>query len=138
MNARERLNADFSNTGMTIGPHPMSFHRQRMNSLGISTAAEIRQLPDGSHVRIAGSVICRQRPGTAKGFVFLTLEDETGISNAIVQPRLFDAVRVTLVSSPYLLVEGVLQNQQEVVSVKAETLEALDISLASVESHDFR
>jgi error-prone DNA polymerase len=138
MNAGERLNADFRNTGMTIGPHPMSFQRERMHQLGVSTSAAIQQLPDGVPVRIAGSVICRQRPGTAKGFVFLTLEDETGISNAIVRPNLFDAVRTTLVSSPYLIVEGVLQNQHGVVAVKANTVEALDTSLASVDSHDFR
>jgi error-prone DNA polymerase len=137
MDATERLSADFRNTGMTIGPHPMSFQRERMNRLGVTTAAGIRQLCDGALVRIAGSVICRQRPGTAKGFLFLTLEDETGISNAIVQPNLFDSERTTLASSPYLLVEGVLQNQQGVVSVKAGKIRALD-SLVPVESHDFR
>jgi error-prone DNA polymerase len=137
MDAGERLSADFRNTGMTIGPHPMSFYRERMNGLGVTTAAGIRQLCDGALVRIAGSVICRQRPGTAKGFLFLTLEDETGISNAIVQPNLFDSERTTLVSSPYLLVEGILQNQQGVVSVKAGKIRALD-SLVPVESHDFR
>jgi error-prone DNA polymerase len=138
MDALERLHADFRNTGMTIGPHPMRFQRERMNQLGVTPAAEVRHLPDGILVRIAGSVICRQRPGTAKGFVFLTLEDDTGISNAIVRPNLFDAVRATLVSSPYLIVEGVLQNQQGVVAVKANEIQALDTSLLCVESHDFR
>jgi error-prone DNA polymerase len=137
MNAGERLSADFRNTGMTIGPHPMSFQREQMNRLGVTPAAGLRQLDDGSPVRIAGSVICRQRPGTAKGFLFLTLEDETGISNAIVQPTLFDLERVTLVGSPYLLVEGVLQNQQGVVAIKAVKVKAL-ASLAPVGSHDFR
>ena len=116
----------------------MSFQRERMNRLGVTPAAGLQQLPDGTYVRIAGSVICRQRPGTAKGFVFLTLEDETGITNAIVRPNLFDTERATLVSSSYLLVEGILQNQQGVVSVKADAVQELDTSLASVESHDFR
>jgi error-prone DNA polymerase len=138
MNAVERLYADFRNTGLTIGSHPMRFHRERMNRLRVTPASEIKRLRDGCLVRVAGAVICRQRPGTAKGVVFLSLEDETGIANAIVQPDLFESARVTLVSEPYLLVEGVLQNQQGVVSVKAGRVQPLEIDAASVESHDFR
>ena len=138
MDAVERLRSDFQNTGLTIGKHPMSFHRQRMNELGVYTAAGVRRLPDGRWVSVAGCVICRQRPGTAKGVVFLSLEDETGIANVIVEPDLFDARRATLVNEPYLRIHGVLQNQQGVVSVKAHRVEALDSSLAKVSSHDFR
>jgi error-prone DNA polymerase len=138
MNAVERLYADFRNTGLTIGSHPMRFHRERMNRLRVTPASEVRRLRDGCLVRVAGAVICRQRPGTAKGFLFLSLEDETGIANAIVQPDLFESQRVTLVSEPYLLVEGVLQNQQGVVSVKAGRVQPLEIDAAGVESHDFR
>ena len=69
-------------------------------------------------MRVAGCVICRQRPGTAKGFLFLSLEDETGIANAIVEPELFDAYREVLVTAPYLLIEGTLQNQQGAISIK--------------------
>jgi error-prone DNA polymerase len=138
MNATERLAADFRNTGLTIGPHPMSFQREEMNRMGVTKAAGIRQLGDGAFVRIAGSVICRQRPGTAKGFLFLSLEDESGIANAIVTPGLFDAERATLASAPFLLIEGRVQNQEGVVSVKASKVESLCTSLAAVESHDFR
>jgi error-prone DNA polymerase len=138
MSARERLSADFRNTGMTIGPHPMAFQRERMHRMGVIAAVRVKELQDGAVVRIAGSVICRQRPGTAKGFVFLTLEDETGIANAIVQPALFDEVKATLVDSAYLMVEGLLQNQQGVVAVKATRVESLNTSLAAVESHNFR
>ncbi len=138
MDAVERLHADFYNSGLTIGPHPMSFHRERMNRLGVIPAAGIRLVRDGVLVRIAGCVICRQRPGTAKGFLFLSLEDETGISNAIVRPDLFDAERTMLVSAPYLIVEGMLQNQDGVVSVKAERVRPIDTSLAPAASHDFR
>jgi error-prone DNA polymerase len=138
MDAIERLHADFRNSGLTIGRHPMSFQRGRMNRLGVIPAADIRLVRDGVLVRIAGCVICRQRPGTAKGFLFLTLEDETGISNAIVRPDLFDAQRTTLVSAPYLIVEGMLQNQDGVVSVKAERVRPLDTSFAPAASHDFR
>ena len=138
MDAVERLHADFYNSGLTIGPHPMSFQRERMNRMGVIPAAEIHLVRDGVLVRIAGCVIVRQRPGTAKGFLFLTLEDETGISNAIVRPDLFDEQRNVLVSAPYLIVEGMLQNQDGVVSVKAERVRPLNTSMAPASSHDFR
>ena len=88
-------------------------------------------------MRTAGCVICRQRPGTAKGFVFLSLEDETGISNAIVTPDLFEVHKTTLVSAPYLLLEGVLQNQQGVVSIRARNVEPLSFQAPAAKSHDF-
>jgi len=138
MNTMERLAADFRNTGLSIGPHPMSFQREEMNRMGVTKAAGIRQLGDGAVVRIAGAVICRQRPETAKGFLFLSLEDESGIANAIVTPDLFDAERATLASAPFLLIEGRVQNQEGVISVKASKVESLCTSLAAVESHDFR
>src|SRR5262249_13002599 len=86
MTDEERLVADFRGTGMTIGPHPMAYRRARMEKLGVRRAIDLRQLRSGRRVRIAGCVIARQRPGTAKGFVFLSLEDETGVANAIVTP----------------------------------------------------
>src|SRR6202041_2598209 len=78
MTPEERLVADFRGTGMTVGPHPMKYHRASMKRQGVLTANQPKRLPDGAHVRVAGGVIARQRPGTAKGFVFLSLEDETG------------------------------------------------------------
>jgi error-prone DNA polymerase len=92
---------------------------------------------DGERVRVAGSVIVRQRPGTAKGFVFLSLEDETGIANVIVTPRLFTRARGTLVTEPFLLVEGILQIQDDVVSVRARRVEPLARLAHAVPSHDF-
>jgi len=88
-------------------------------------------------VRVAGAVITRQRPGTAKGFVFLSLEDETGIANIIVNPDVFTEFKRTIVDEPYLIVEGLLQNQQGAVSVKAERIEALGHQGPRLESHDF-
>jgi error-prone DNA polymerase len=137
MKSIERIQADFRTTGLSIGRHPMSFHRERMNELGVVTAARLCQIPDGRWVKIAGCVICRQRPGTAKGFVFVSLEDETGIANAIVEPDLFISQKTSLVDSPYLRIDGVLQNQEGVVSVRARAVHALDISSVRVESHDF-
>jgi error-prone DNA polymerase len=88
-------------------------------------------------VRTAGAVITRQRPGTAKGFVFLSLEDETGIANVIVTPDTFAAFRRVIVDAPYLIVEGVLQNQSGSVSVKADRIDALSHGGPTLESHDF-
>jgi len=137
MSNEERLVADFRGTGMTIGPHPMSYHRERMNKLGVCRAIELCQLPSGRKVRTAGGVIARQRPGTAKGFVFLSLEDETGVSNAIVTPDLFQQNRLLLSTEQFLLIEGILQNQDGVISVKALTVSPLNITRAQTVSHDF-
>jgi error-prone DNA polymerase len=137
MTAEARLVADFRNTGMTVGPHPLRYHRQNLKQQGILSALDLHHLPDGAKVRVAGSVIARQRPGTAKGFVFLSLEDETGISNAIVTPRLFQQDHVVIVHQQFLLIEGRLQNQDNVISVKAERIRPLSITRAETTSHDF-
>jgi error-prone DNA polymerase len=137
MNQEERLVADFRGTGMTVGPHPMAYHRSRMEAMGIHKASELSRIPDGQHLRIGGCVICRQRPGTAKGFVFLSIEDETGVANAIVTPDLFQKHRLLLSSAQFLMVEGILQNQDNVISVKAERVLPLSITRAETSSHDF-
>jgi error-prone DNA polymerase len=137
MNEEERLVADFRGTGLTVGPHPMAYHRAQMTSLGIRRASELRNIPNGQPVRIGGGVIARQRPGTAKGFVFLSLEDETGVANAIVTPDLFQKNRLLLSSEQFLMVEGILQNQDNVISVKAERVRPLSITRAQTTSHDF-
>jgi error-prone DNA polymerase len=136
MNEGERLHADYAGMGLTIGPHPMALRREELALRGVLRAADLPRAHDGRRVRVAGMVITRQRPGTAKGFVFLTLEDETGISNIIVRPDLFDRDRLTVVRQPFLLVEGILQNQQGVLSVKAERVQAIE-GAASVDAHDF-
>jgi len=137
MTAEERLVADFRGTGMTVGPHPMAYHRRELQKEGIRSATELHSLPDGTSVRIAGSVIARQRPGTAKGFVFLSLEDETGIANAIITPQLFERDHVVVVHHQFLVIEGTLQNQENVVSVKAQSVRPLNITRAETTSHDF-
>ncbi len=137
MTAEDRLVADFRNTGMTVGPHPLSYHREQLRREGILSAADLKHLSDGVEVRVAGSVIARQRPGTAKGFVFLSLEDETGISNAIITPQLFQRDHVTIVHQQFLLIEGRLQNQDNVISVKAERVHPLFVTRAETTSHDF-
>jgi error-prone DNA polymerase len=108
-----------------------------MEAMGIHKANELSRIPDGQHLRIGGCVICRQRPGTAKGFVFLSIEDETGVANAIVTPDLFQKNRLLLSSEQFLMVEGILQNQDNVISVKAERVLPLSITRAETSSHDF-
>ena len=133
----ERITADYAGTGLTVGPHPMSFRRPELSMRGVMRAVDLPHGRDGRRVRVAGAVITRQRPGTAKGFVFLTLEDETGIANIIVRPGLFMTERMTILEQPFLLVEGWLQIRDGVTSVKADRCEGLWRAGPDVESHDF-
>ncbi|MCR4374073.1 MAG: error-prone DNA polymerase, partial [Acidobacteria bacterium] len=125
MSLIERVEADYATTGLTIGPHPMALVRRTLSARGVVRASDLAQGRPGRRVRVAGAVITRQRPGTAKGFVFLSLEDETGIANAILTPDVFASHKRAVVDAPYLLIEGILQNQDGAVSVRAERLEAL-------------
>jgi error-prone DNA polymerase len=138
MSPPERLMADYSGTSLTIGPHPLALRRRELALRGVLRAIDLPRGRHGRRVRIAGAVITRQRPGTAKGFVFLTLEDETGIANIIVRPDLFAEQRRAIVGEPYLLIEGVLQIQEGVTSVKAERVVSLTAAGPKPESHDFR
>ena len=137
MTPEERLVADFRGTGLTAGPHPMAYHRTELKRRGVRSACELAKLPDGTRVSIAGAVIARQRPGTAKGFVFLSMEDETGIANAILTPPIFERHHLTVVHQPFLLVEGTLQNLEGTISVKAARVEPLNLTQAASPSHDF-
>jgi error-prone DNA polymerase len=137
MSHEERLVADFHGTGLTVGPHPMAYRREWLTAMGIRRASELRGIPSGKRLRIGGCVIVRQRPGTAKGFVFLSLEDETGVANAIITPDLFHQNRLLLASEKFLAIEGILQNQDNVISVKAERVLPLFVTKAETVSHDF-
>jgi len=137
MSLVECVQADYDGTGLTIGPHPMALVRPSLAARGVARAIDLARGRPGRRVIAAGAVITRQRPGTAKGFVFLSLEDETGISNIIVNPDVFAQYKRTIVDAPYLLCEGVLQNQDGAVSVKADRVEALRHAGPEVESHDF-
>ena len=134
----ERVRADYEGTSLTIGPHPMALCRGELALRGVQRASDLAGGRSGRRVRVAGAVITRQRPGTAKGFVFLTLEDETGIANIIVRPDLFTDERTTVIGAPYLLVEGTLQIQDGVTSVKAERFQALSTNGPEPQSHDYR
>jgi error-prone DNA polymerase len=136
MDAEEQLHADYSGMGLTLGPHPMALRRDQLTRLGVLPASALPSRRGGHRVRVAGMVITRQRPGTAKGFVFLTLEDETGVSNIIVRPDLYDREKTAVVRYPFLMVDGVLQHQDGVISVKAEHVEGIEGG-AAVDAHNF-
>ncbi len=137
MTDTERLVADYSGTGLTVGRHPMQFRREALRAHGILAAADLQQKPDGAWVRSAGCVIARQRPGTAKGFLFISMEDESGITNVIVSPDLFEQDRLVVTRARFLLVEGPLQNQNGVIHIRAKRLEPLSDQAIDVRSHDF-
>jgi error-prone DNA polymerase len=136
MSMPERVKADYTAMNLTTGPHPMKLLRAQLPD--IWRATDLRTARHGSTVQIAGNVICRQRPGTAKGFVFISLEDETGVSNAIVTPDLFERMRLLITEEPFLVIEGTVQNTDNVVLIKAETIRPLaHEQLVGSESHDF-
>jgi error-prone DNA polymerase len=137
MTLPERVKADYETMDLTTGPHPMKLLREKLPN--IWRATDLVQAQHGSTIQIAGNVICRQRPGTAKGFVFISLEDETGVSNAIVEPDLFERFRLLITEEAFLLIEGQVQNSDGVVLIKAREIKPLVYEgLVGSESHDFR
>jgi error-prone DNA polymerase len=137
MTEAERLVADYAASGLTVGRHPMALRRDELAMRGILRASDLKSTRQGRRVRVAGMVITRQRPGTAKGFVFLTLEDETGVANIIVRPDLFARDRLVIVEEPFLIVDGVLQNQDGVTSIRAEQVQRMRGLDVDFEAHDF-
>jgi error-prone DNA polymerase len=137
MTEMERLVADYAGMGLSAGRHPMALKRDELAMRGILRARDLASARQGRRVRVAGMVITRQRPGTAKGFVFLTLEDETGIANIIVRPDLFARDRLVIVEEPFLIVDGVLQNQDGVTSVRAEQVQGMRGVDVDFDAHDF-
>jgi error-prone DNA polymerase len=139
MTEAERIVADYAGSGLTIGRHPMALRREELAMRGVVRASDLRTLRPGRRVRVAGMVITRQRPGTAKGFVFLTLEDETGVANIIVRPDLFVRDRLVIVEEQFLVVDGVLQNEDGVTSVRAEQVTGMRGLADDIEfdAHDF-
>ncbi len=136
MTLSERVQADYEAMSLTIGPHPMKLLRAQLPNAW--RAADLVRARHGATVEIAGNVICRQRPGTAKGFVFISLEDETGVSNAIVTPDIFEKLRLLITEEPFLRIEGQVQNTDGVVLVKAQRIQPLEHArIGGSLSHDF-
>jgi error-prone DNA polymerase len=141
MSTLELTAADYRLTGVSFHGHPLTHLRPLLTPNGVRTAREVLALPDGSRdVAVAGLVICRQRPGTAKGFVFLTLEDETGLVNVVVTPKRFERQALLITTAPLLLVRGTLQVEQRVVNLRGEMFRALriDVGAEGIRPHDFR
>ncbi|MEM6278860.1 MAG: error-prone DNA polymerase [Verrucomicrobiota bacterium] len=138
MNYGERIQADFAGMGLTAGKHPMALIRPRLPK-EISTAMDLKKLPHGASASTAGAVICRQRPGTAKGVVFITLEDETGLSNSIVYADRFEDYRLTITTEPFLRITGKVQQAEGTTHLMAEEIEPLQTpsDLPAAASHDF-
>jgi error-prone DNA polymerase len=137
MDVEERLVADYHGTGLTTGHHPMAYRREILRTRGVKSAIELRELPHGKQATTAGCVITRQRPGTAKGLIFMTLEDETGTSRVIISPDFYDQNRMVVLKERFVLVSGIVQNQDNIVHLKARHIEPLSISAAVTPSHDF-
>ncbi len=137
MRPLEETVADYAGTGMTVGPHMLAHLREELAGRGVRSAAELRRVRSGSRVKVVGHVIVRQRPGTAKGLLFLTLEDETGTANAVVMPDVFEKHRALLHTSPILLVEGPVENVDGVIHVRGERFEAIPLCAPAPPSHDF-
>jgi len=140
MSPGELTEADYRMTGVSLNGHPMTHLRPLMAPNGVRSASDLaKHARDGERVAVAGLVICRQRPGTAKGFVFLTLEDETGMVNVVITPKRFERQALLISTTPLLLVRGVLQIEEGVINVRAERFRALQAELGAeyAKSHDF-
>jgi error-prone DNA polymerase len=138
MSAFEQTAADYAAVGLTIGPHLMAHLRAALRTRGVLPTVALRTVRSGAFVRTAGHVIVRQRPGTAKGMCFLTLEDETGLANAFLTPPAYERFRVVLNTSPLLVVAGVLEHRDGVIHVRVRDLERLDVGAVLPEGHDYR
>jgi error-prone DNA polymerase len=137
MTVEEHLVADYYGVGLTTGPHPVAYWREELRLRGIKSAAELRATPDGRNATTAGCVIVRQRPGTAKGFTFMTLEDETETSRVIITPDFYEKNRMTVLKNRFVVVSGTVQNQDNVVHLKARHIERVQISAAAMSSRNF-
>ncbi|HXB20812.1 MAG TPA: error-prone DNA polymerase [Candidatus Solibacter sp.] len=137
MDIEERLVADYHSTGLTLGPHPMAYRRNDLRGTGIRTAAELSQIPHGQFAIAGGQVDTRQRPGTAKGIMFISLLDETGFANIVVMPDILKKYWTIACTNRFLKIEGIVENVDGVVHLKAERIMPLEVSAASIESHNF-
>ena len=135
----EETLADYRLSGLTTGVHVMAHLRERLDRRGILPAARLREIPDGTFVRTAGHAIVRQRPGSAKGYCFVTLEDETGLSNAVLTPDIAKRFRIPLHQASLLEIAGPLQRVDGVIHVRAREIIPLDLEAEKMPpSHDYR
>lgn len=124
--------------GMTTGPHRLFYSRSELTGMGVTTALRLRSIADASRVTVAGYAITTQRPGTASGLLFVSLEDETGIANAVVMPNVYERYRLLLNRAQFLLIKGTMQNVDSVLTVRAETIQPLNVIAVGMASRSFR
>ena len=137
MTHEERLVADYRGTGLTTGPHPLFYSRAALARMQVVPASQVRFVKDGARIVVAGCAIVRQRPGTASGLLFMSLEDETGISNVVVMPDLFERYRLLINRERFLLINGKMQNMDGVLTVRAERVQPLNVTAVKTASHDY-
>jgi error-prone DNA polymerase len=135
----ESILADYRSLGLTLGRHPLALLRKRLQRMRLASASELKEMPNGKPARTAGIVTCRQRPGTAQGVVFVTLEDETGYTNVVVWNDLVEKQRKELLGARLLGVEGYMQKEGGVVHLVARRLVDHSVLLGRLvtESRDF-
>ena len=135
----ERMVADYGILALSPNYHPMGLMRPHLRE-GIVSTAHLEHLPDGTQVEVAGLVVCRQRPMTAKGFVFMLLEDESGMANVVVKPQLYERYRSLVRAAPFVLVSGELQQRDGTTNLIAQRLSMVRAprSLTAPPPHSFR
>jgi error-prone DNA polymerase len=137
MSPLEETLADYGSSGLTTGPHVMHHLRARLRAQGVLSSADLKLVPNGRWARVAGHVIVRQRPGTAKGMLFLTLEDETGTCNAVITPARYQHYRRIVHHARLLVVEGPVQSVDGVIHVQGQRFSELPLQGEAPPSHDF-
>lgn len=137
MDEFENIRTDLLSTGLTLGRHPVAFLKEELGIRNTNLCADFTKLPNGRFAETVGSVVCRQRPGTAKGLVFLSLEDETGIINVVVMPKEYERFKMTILNHGYLRIKGIVQSYNGSVSLKALWIEPLRTTVVPVASHNF-
>jgi error-prone DNA polymerase len=138
--AFEEVLADYRTVGLSLRGHPMKFFRSALDRLRVAPAGQLAVIPSGRYVRVAGLVLVRQRPGTAKGITFVTLEDETGVANLIIRPDVWQRFRKAAKNAAALLAHGRLERRSEVTHILVARLEDLaEVSdVLPAKSRDFR
>lgn len=128
LNQWERMLADFKVLNLSTSMHPMAILRSQLPA-SVKTSEALHRVREGSTAQLAGMVVCRQRPGTAKGFVFLLVEDETGLTNVVITPDLYDAERGAVRGAPYLVVEGTVENRTGSLNLIATRVAPLEVAI---------
>ena len=137
MDIQERLQADYYGTGLTVGPHLMAYRREELKRLNVISALDLKNLRNGLPAVVAGQVIACQRPGTAKGIIFMTLEDETGISRVVIHAELYEKDPMAVIENSFVIVAGVVQNREKVIHLQAENIIPLNVGPIKLPGHYF-